>query len=180
MIVFSCRHWLTGQTKGAYAPRPLLLFRERWDWCFGMQCSKQPSPGFQVIMETCRAFLLLWMDPWIQQTYLSTHPLLYTYTLTVPMPSNLKITPKYLFWIFSILAFSANFCPIKIDLSGYTFTPKILHFRAKNGLEIWYCSFFVYTILNFPRFFYWTGLSKVREIQNSENKKCTISAISEF
>ena len=54
-IPFSCRHWLTGQTTRAYAPRPLLLFWERWDWCFGMQCSKQPSPGFQVIMETCRA-----------------------------------------------------------------------------------------------------------------------------
>ena len=26
-------------------------------------------------------------------------------------------------------------------------------FRAKNRLEIWYCSFFVYAILNFPRFF---------------------------
>ena len=36
--------------------------------------------------------------------------------------------------------------------------------------------FFVYTILNFPRFFSAeSGPSKVREIQNSENKKCTIS-----
>ena len=45
-----------------------------------------------------------------------------------------------------------------------------------NRLEIWYCSFFVYTILNFPRFFSTeSGPSNVREIQNSENKKYTIS-----
>ena len=46
----------------------------------------------------------------------------------------------------------------------------------KLELEIWYCLFFVYTILNFPRFFSAeSGPSKVREIQNSDNKKCTIS-----
>ena len=48
--------------------------------------------------------------------------------------------------------------------------------RAKNRLEIWNCSFFVYTILNFPRFFSAeSSPSKVQEIQNSVNKKCTIS-----
>ena len=49
-------------------------------------------------------------------------------------------------------------------------------FRAKNRLEKWYCSFFVFTILNFPRLFSAeSGPSKVRELQNSVNKKCTIS-----
>ena len=43
-------------------------------------------------------------------------------------------------------------------------------------LEIWFILFFVYTILNFTRFFSAeSGLSNEREIQNSENKKCTIS-----
>ena len=42
----------------------------------------------------------------------------------------------------------------------------------KLELEIWYCLFFVYTILNFTRFFSAeSGPSKVRDIQNSENKK---------
>ena len=49
-------------------------------------------------------------------------------------------------------------CPIEIS-------------RAKNRLEIWYCTFLVYTILNFPRFFSAeSGPSKRREIQNSVNK----------
>ena len=49
-------------------------------------------------------------------------------------------------------------------------------FRAKNRLEICYCSFFAYTILNLPRFFSAeSGPSKVREIQNSVNKKCALS-----
>ena len=47
--------------------------------------------------------------------------------------------------------------------------------KIKNRLEIWYCSFFVYTILNFPHFCSAeSGPLKVREIQNSVSKKCTI------
>ena len=43
--------------------------------------------------------------------------------------------------------------------------------RAKIILEFWYCTFFVYTILNFPRFFSAeSGPSKVWETQNSVNK----------
>ena len=51
--------------------------------------------------------------------------------------------------------------------------------KAKNGwktrLEFWYCTFFAYTILNFPHF-WWATLSReiAREIQNSVNKKWTM------
>ena len=37
----------------------------------------------------------------------------------IKVPQGLKITKKCRIW-FSILAFSANFCPMKIDLSGNT------------------------------------------------------------
>ena len=60
--------------------------------------------------------------------------------------------------------------------------PQFSNVFNKSGIvrmsrwEIWYCSFFVYTFLNFPRFFSTeSGPSKVRKIQNSVNKKCTIS-----
>ena len=48
--------------------------------------------------------------------------------------------------------------------------------EQRIGQKSDYVHFFVYTILNFPRFFSAkSGPSKVREIQNSVNKKCTIS-----
>ena len=61
-------------------------------------------------------------------------------------------------------------CQLVFDTCKATFSD------AGFRLEIIYCTFFVYTILNFPRFFpAKSGPSKVREIQNSKNKKCTIS-----
>ena len=48
--------------------------------------------------------------------------------------------------------------------------------RAKIRLEFWYCTFFVFTILNFPHIWEATlSREKAREIQNNVNKKWTIS-----
>ena len=48
--------------------------------------------------------------------------------------------------------------------------------RAKIRLEFWYCTFFVYTILNFPLFWRATlSREKAWEIQNSVIKNSTIS-----
>ena len=66
--------------------------------------------------------------------------------------------------------------PLKKQVKNLQRYSNFPAFRAMNRLEIWYCSVFVYTTLDFPRFFSAeSGPSKVREIQNSENKKCTIS-----
>ena len=78
----------------------------------------------------------------------------------------------------AIIAKSKQFLAlIQTFLHGSSCNTRFLKGQlAKNRLEIWYCSFFVYTILNFQRFFSTeSGPSKVREIQNSVNKKCTIS-----
>ena len=55
---------------------------------------------------------------------------------------------------------------------------KIVKLEQRIGYKSDIVHFFVYTILNFPRFFSAeSGPSKVREIQNSVNKKCRISEL---
>ena len=66
---------------------------------------------------------------------------------------------------------------LKCDFNGKCdFENAIFWIKCDFLPQLGYCTFFVFTILNFPRFFsVESGPSKVREIQNSVNKKCTIS-----
>ena len=79
------------------------------------------------------------------------------YELDFPDMRTMRHTCLNLLWL--QCRFWSSYSPVKAAVVHWKKTlkckvwPERIKIRAKIRLEFWYCSFFVYTILNFPRFF---------------------------